>query len=90
MSSPPNSDAGTRLHSDALAWFQAAAAAEPPRAADYAVNGACLVSVLPAEMTAEALRWLPGQGLPNALRMTIGTEDETRGLAAAIRGALNG
>ena len=62
MSSPPNSDAGTRLHSDALAWFQAAAAAEPPRAADYAVNGACLVSVLPAEMTAEALRWLPGQG----------------------------
>ena len=36
------------------------------------------------------VRWLPGQGLPNALRMTIGTEDETRGLAAAIRAALNG
>ena len=34
------------------------------------------------------VRWLPGQGLPNALRMTIGTEDETRGLAAAIRAAL--
>jgi histidinol-phosphate aminotransferase len=31
------------------------------------------------------VRWLPGQGLPNALRMTIGTEDETRGLAAALR-----
>lgn len=34
------------------------------------------------------VRWLPGQGLPNALRMTIGTEEETRGLAAAIRAAL--
>jgi histidinol-phosphate aminotransferase len=31
------------------------------------------------------VRWLPGQGLPNALRMSIGTEDETRGLAAALR-----
>ena len=30
-------------------------------------------------------RWLPGQGLPNALRITIGTEDETRGVAAALR-----
>jgi histidinol-phosphate aminotransferase len=31
------------------------------------------------------VRWLPGQGLPQALRITIGTEDETRGVAAAIR-----
>lgn len=31
------------------------------------------------------VRWLPGQGLPQALRMTIGTEEETRGLAAALR-----
>lgn len=31
------------------------------------------------------VRWLPGQGLPNALRMTIGTETETRGLVAALR-----
>ncbi|HWL46804.1 MAG TPA: histidinol-phosphate transaminase [Sphingomonadaceae bacterium] len=31
------------------------------------------------------VRWLPGQGLPHALRMTIGTEAETRGLAAALR-----
>jgi histidinol-phosphate aminotransferase len=30
-------------------------------------------------------RWLPGQGLPNALRITIGTEEETRGLAEALR-----
>ncbi|MFZ4748148.1 MAG: histidinol-phosphate transaminase [Sphingomonas sp.] len=31
------------------------------------------------------VRWVPGQGLPQALRMTIGTEDETRGLLAALR-----
>ena len=30
-------------------------------------------------------RWLPGQGLPNALRITIGTKAETRGVAAALR-----
>jgi histidinol-phosphate aminotransferase len=32
------------------------------------------------------VRWLPGQGLPNALRITIGTEDEVRGIVAALRG----
>ena len=31
------------------------------------------------------VRWLPGQGLPHALRITIGTEEETRGLARALR-----
>ncbi len=31
------------------------------------------------------VRWLPGQGLANGLRMSIGTEAETRGLAAALR-----
>ncbi len=31
------------------------------------------------------VRWVPGQGLPQALRMTIGTEAETRGLIAALR-----
>jgi len=31
------------------------------------------------------VRWLPGQGLANGLRMTIGTEEETRGLAVALR-----
>lgn len=36
------------------------------------------------------VRWLPGQGLPHALRLTIGTEEETRGLAAALRMALAG
>jgi histidinol-phosphate aminotransferase len=36
------------------------------------------------------VRWLPGQGLPNALRITIGTEDETRGLATALRQIVGG
>jgi histidinol-phosphate aminotransferase len=31
------------------------------------------------------VRWLPGQGLANGLRITIGTEEETRGLAEALR-----
>ena len=55
-----------------------------------------LLILFEGEMTAEAayaglmargyiVRWLPGQGLPHALRMTIGTEAETRGLAAALR-----
>lgn len=31
------------------------------------------------------VRWLPGQGLPQALRISIGTEAETRAVAAALR-----
>jgi len=31
------------------------------------------------------VRWLPGQGLGRCLRITIGTEAETRGVAAALR-----
>lgn len=31
------------------------------------------------------VRWLPGQGLPHGLRITIGTEDEMHGLVAALR-----
>jgi histidinol-phosphate aminotransferase len=31
------------------------------------------------------VRWLPGQGLPHGLRITVGTEDETKGVAAALR-----
>ena len=31
------------------------------------------------------VRWLPGQGLGNGLRITIGTEAETRGVMAALR-----
>ncbi len=29
-------------------------------------------------------RWLPGQGLPNALRISVGTHDETSGVIAAL------
>ncbi|MGK2908893.1 MAG: pyridoxal phosphate-dependent aminotransferase [Sphingobium sp.] len=32
-----------------------------------------------------ATRWLPGQGLPNALRITIGTEAQTRDVARILR-----
>jgi len=31
------------------------------------------------------VRWLSGQGLPDALRISIGTEDEVRGVIAALR-----
>ena len=31
------------------------------------------------------VRWLPGQGLGNGLRITIGTEDQCRGVIAALR-----
>lgn len=31
------------------------------------------------------VRWLPGQGLPHALRITIGTEADMRGIVAALR-----
>ncbi len=31
------------------------------------------------------VRWLPGQGLPHGLRITIGTEEETHGVLAALR-----
>lgn len=36
------------------------------------------------------VRWLPGQGLPHGLRITIGTEAETRGVAAALRALATG
>jgi histidinol-phosphate aminotransferase len=32
-----------------------------------------------------ATRWLPGQGLPHALRITIGTQEQTRAVAAILR-----
>ena len=34
------------------------------------------------------VRWLPGQGLGNGLRITIGTEDENRGVMMALRSIL--
>jgi len=32
-----------------------------------------------------ATRWLPGQGLPNGLRITIGTEEQVRAVAGKLR-----
>ena len=32
-----------------------------------------------------ATRWLPGQGLPNGLRITIGTEEQVRSVGAKLR-----
>lgn len=37
-----------------------------------------------------AVRHLPGQGLPQALRITIGTEEDNRTVAAAIRDMIEG
>lgn len=37
-----------------------------------------------------ATRWLPGQGLPQALRITIGTEDQTREIARLLRNMAEG
>ena len=36
-----------------------------------------------------AVRHLPGQGLPHALRITIGTEEDNRAVVAALRGYLS-
>lgn len=36
------------------------------------------------------VRWLPNQGLANGLRITIGTEEETRGVADALRRIVEG
>lgn len=35
------------------------------------------------------VRWLPGQGLGNGLRITIGSEEENKGLMEALRGILS-
>ena len=35
------------------------------------------------------VRWLPGQGLPHGLRITIGTEEETRGVLGSLRAIID-
>ena len=35
------------------------------------------------------VRWLPGQGLPHGLRITIGTADECQGVIAALRAMID-
>ncbi len=50
-------------------------------------EGKCSAEVAYNALMAEGyiVRWLPGQGLGNGLRITIGTEDENRGVMAALR-----
>ncbi len=48
-----------------------------PTLAETVLNGLMEVGYI--------VRWLPGQGLPHALRITIGAEEDMRGLAAALR-----
>jgi histidinol-phosphate aminotransferase len=50
-------------------------------------EGKCSAEVAYNGLMAEGyiVRWLPGQGLGNGLRITIGTEDENRGVMAALR-----
>lgn len=50
--------------------------AEGPLSAESVQNGLAQRGYL--------TRWLPGQGLPNALRISVGTEEETTGVIEAI------
>ena len=90
--------AATREHNDRwLRWFADEIASMGNKGLSGVPSRANFLLVLfEGEVTAEVayhqlmergyiVRWLPGQGLPHGLRMTIGTEEETRGLAAAIR-----
>jgi histidinol-phosphate aminotransferase len=54
-------------------------------------EGKCSAEVAYNALMAEGyiVRWLPGQGLGNGLRITIGTEDENRGVMAALRKILD-
>ncbi|MDH4399324.1 aminotransferase class I/II-fold pyridoxal phosphate-dependent enzyme, partial [Sphingorhabdus sp.] len=54
-------------------------------------EGECSAEVAYNALMAEGyiVRWLPGQGLGNGLRITIGTEDENRGVMAALRKILD-
>jgi histidinol-phosphate aminotransferase len=88
----------TRAHNaEWRAWFSAEIAKLGNAGLRAVPSQANFVLVLfEGKLTAEAaykglmdagyiVRWLPGQGLPHGLRITVGTEDETRGVATALR-----
>jgi len=88
----------TRAHNaEWRAWFSAEIAKMGNAGLRAVPSQANFVLVLfEGKLTAEAaykglmdagyiVRWLPGQGLPHGLRITVGTEDETRGVATALR-----
>lgn len=54
-------------------------------------EGACSAETAYYALMAEGyiVRWLPGQGLGNGLRITIGTEQENRGVMMALRKILD-
>ncbi len=54
----------------------------------FAADGLLTAAAANAALMADGIlvRHLPGQGLPNALRISIGTEAETRAVAASLRG----
>ena len=51
-----------QLQPEALALHRHAAQELPPRAADFAIDGGCLVSALPPPLARAAMCWLPGAG----------------------------
>ncbi|MGV3480809.1 MAG: histidinol-phosphate transaminase [Sphingobium sp.] len=90
--------AHSRAHNaDWLAWFNAQIAALGNAGLRAVPSRANFVLVLfEGQLTAERayeglmergfiVRWLPGQGLPHGLRITIGSEEETRGVVDALR-----
>ena len=90
--------AGSRAHNDEwLAWFTAQVESLGNKGLRAVPSKANFLLVLfEGPLTAEAAynglmergyitRWLPGQGLGHGLRITIGTEEETRGVADALR-----
>ncbi|SFP56127.1 histidinol-phosphate transaminase [Sphingomonas rubra] len=90
--------ASTRAHNDEWrGWFERELASLGNAGLRCVPSKANFVLVLfEGRLTAESaykglmdagyiVRWLPGQGLPHALRITIGTEEETRGVVAALR-----
>jgi histidinol-phosphate aminotransferase len=92
----------TRAHNTRwLRWFEGEIAALSNKGLRAVPSRANFSLVLfEGELTAEVaykglmdagyiVRWLPGQGLPHGLRITIGTEEETRGVAAALRALAN-
>jgi hypothetical protein len=68
-----------RLHPGALARHVAASVLAGRRAADYLVEGTCLVSMLPLELAKSALSWLPGSGtLEKRVRIAWSQADRLR------------
>jgi len=90
--------ASTRAHNDRWRdWFVGAIGALGNAGLRCVPSQANFVLVLfEGQLTAETaykglmdagyiVRWLPGQGLAQGLRITIGTKEETRGVVAALR-----